>query len=82
MPTDTLRNRERWGIWTQHRSDSTPRRWASTRSAPNLNINRVSDDDYWTRLHRARRSLTQRLLSQRCLDQLGRAATSTASCAR
>lgn len=63
MPTDKLRDRERWGYSAQHNgtvntgwADFGPLSYA-------LNLNRVSDDNYWRDFPRATASLTQRLLS-------------------
>ena len=62
MPTDTLRNRYRWGIWTHHEQTFDAKPFGLDSLAGTLNINRVSDDDYWRDFTRTP-SLTQRLLS-------------------
>ncbi|MBU1357421.1 MAG: LPS-assembly protein LptD [Gammaproteobacteria bacterium] len=62
MPTDTLRNRSRWGIWTHHEQTFDPKPFGLDSLTANLNINRVSDDDYWRDFNRTP-SLTQRLLT-------------------
>ncbi|MEJ7688121.1 MAG: LPS-assembly protein LptD [Variovorax sp.] len=62
MPTDSLRNRERWGIWTQHAQTFDAKRYGLDSLGATLNINRVSDDDYWRDFTRTP-SLTQRLLT-------------------
>ena len=61
MPTDSLRSRSRWGIWTHHEQtfDAKSLNLDSLNAA--ININRVSDDDYWRDFTRTP-SLTQRLL--------------------
>ncbi|HYF18878.1 MAG TPA: LPS-assembly protein LptD [Ramlibacter sp.] len=62
MPSDQLRNRSRWGYIARH--DGTlhnlPLVDAGTVS---LNLNRVSDDNYWRDFSRGSGTLTQRLLS-------------------
>lgn len=62
MPTDRLRDRDRWGYHLRH--DGT------LASGPDfgttglyLNLNRVSDDNYWRDFSRTSASLTQRLLA-------------------
>ncbi len=60
MPSDPLRDKTRWGAAGQH----TMRYDTSAGSLGlNLNINRVSDDNYWRDFPRATTSLTQRLLA-------------------
>ena len=63
MPGDLLRDRDRWGWSYQHlaRLDAGTSPVDSLRL--NLNLNRVSDDDYWRDFPRATTSLTQRLLA-------------------
>jgi len=61
MPTDSLRNRERWGIWTQHHQSFDAPSFGLDSLTANLNINRVSDDDYWRDFSRTP-SLSGRLL--------------------
>jgi LPS-assembly protein len=60
LPSDPLRDATRWGIAGQHlmRYD-TPVGSVGI----NLNVNRVSDDNYWRDFPRATTSLTQRLLA-------------------
>jgi LPS-assembly protein len=62
-PHDRLRSRERWGVAYRH-SQNISTGWAA---APNLglsiDLNRVSDDNYWRDFPRATTSLTQRLLA-------------------
>jgi LPS-assembly protein len=62
MPTDSLRNRSRWGIWTNHTQSFDPKPFSLDGLSGSLNINRVSDDDYWRDFVRTP-SLTQRLLT-------------------
>ncbi|MEJ8845301.1 LPS-assembly protein LptD [Variovorax rhizosphaerae] len=62
MPDDTLRDRERWGIWTSHAQIFDPKPLGLDSLRGTLNINRVSDDDYWRDFARTP-SLTTRLLA-------------------
>ncbi len=62
MPNDTLRDRDRWGIWTQHEQRFDAKPLGLDFLVGTLNINRVSDDDYWRDFTRTP-SLTQRLLA-------------------
>ena len=59
MPSDRLRDRERWGITAKHQGviDSS-----IGGLGLNLNLNRVSDDNYWRDFGRASEPLRQRLL--------------------
>jgi LPS-assembly protein len=61
MPDDKLRDRDRWGFTVHHegalRFDGLPPVGLS------LNLNRVSDDDYWRDFSHSGASLTQRLLA-------------------
>jgi len=61
MPTDSLRNRERWGIWTQHHQSFDAPSFGLDSLTANLNVNRVSDNDYWRDFTRTP-SLATRLL--------------------
>ncbi len=61
MPTDTLRNRARWGIWSQHNQTFDAKALGLDSLTGRLGINRVSDDDYWRDFQRTP-SLTGRLL--------------------
>ena len=62
MPGDKLRQRDRWGYSVVHSG-------AITTGLPigplglSLNLNRVSDDNYWRDFSRSSESLTQRLLA-------------------
>ncbi len=62
MPSDTLRNRARWGLATNHSGTWDTGLAAVGGLGFNVNLNRVSDDDYWRDFARATTSLTQRLL--------------------
>ncbi|CAN7713323.1 LPS-assembly protein [Variovorax sp. CF079] len=62
MPTDSLRNRKRWGIWTHHQQTFDAKSYGLDSLGATINFNRVSDDDYWRDFTRTP-SLTQRLLS-------------------
>jgi LPS-assembly protein len=62
LANDRLRNKDRWGFTGQHTQTglSLPGLGVSSLS---LNLNRVSDDDYWRDFSRNTASLTQRLLA-------------------
>ena len=62
MPTDSLRNRKRWGIWTNHSQTLDPKPLGLDSLTASLRFNRVSDDDYWRDFTRTP-SLTTRLLA-------------------
>jgi LPS-assembly protein len=60
MPSDKLRDTDRWGYALQHGGViGTPIGGVGL----NLNLNRVSDDNYWRDFTRGNTSLTQRLLA-------------------
>ncbi len=64
MPSDQLRDADRWGYTAQHNQNLTGSSAAFGGSAGlYLNLNRVSDDDYWRDFPRATASLTTRLLA-------------------
>lgn len=64
MPSDQLRDANRWGYTAQHNQNLTGSSLAFGGSAGlYLNLNRVSDDDYWRDFPRATASLTTRLLA-------------------
>lgn len=67
MPSDQLRDRNRWGLAHVHQAmlhNSWTERLTDGGMALNLNLNRVSDDNYWRDFTRApTTSLTQRLLA-------------------
>ena len=62
MPTDSLRNRKRWGIWTNHSQTFDPKPLGLDSLTASLRFNRVSDDDYWRDFTRTP-TLTTRLLA-------------------
>ncbi|MDH4428226.1 MAG: LPS-assembly protein LptD [Acidovorax sp.] len=59
MPSDRLRDRTRWSVSAQHQGT-----FATDIGALglNINVNRVSDDNYWRDFGRASEALRQRLL--------------------
>ena len=62
MPDDQLRHRDRWGYALKHQGLVG----AGLPTGPlglSLNLNRVSDDNYWRDFSRTTASLTQRLLA-------------------
>jgi LPS-assembly protein len=61
MPSDSLRDRNRWGLWTEHSQSFDPKPFGLDSLSASLRINRVSDDDYWRDFSRTP-SLTSRLL--------------------
>jgi len=66
MPNDPLRESNRWGLTYGHQTtlkNSLTQRLTDGGVALSLNLNRVSDDNYWRDFTRASSSLTQRLLS-------------------
>jgi LPS-assembly protein len=62
MPDDRLRDRNRWGYAFRHEGVLGLGGPAGPLGL-NLNLNRVSDDNYWRDFSRATTSLTQRLLA-------------------
>lgn len=63
LPGDKLRDRDRWGYSYTHLGKlETRSSWLGNLDI-NLNLNRVSDDNYWRDFPRAATSLTQRLLA-------------------
>lgn len=66
MPADQLRDSNRWGLAYGHQAtlnNSLTNRLTDGSMALNLNLNRVSDDNYWRDFTRSSPSLTQRLLA-------------------
>ena len=66
MPSDQLSDSNRWGLAYAHQAtlkNSLTRRLTDGDMALSLNLNRVSDDNYWRDFTRTSTSLTQRLLS-------------------
>ena len=62
MPADTLRHQTRWGYSTQHNGTWDSGLDAVGNLGIGLNLNRVSDDNYWRDFPRAGLSFNQRLL--------------------
>ncbi|CAA2108187.1 LPS-assembly protein LptD [Variovorax paradoxus] len=47
MPSDSLRDRSRWGLWASHTQQLDAKPFGLDSLSTAFNINRVSDDDYW-----------------------------------
>ena len=62
MPSDPLRQQSRWGLSSQHAGGIETGSSVLGRLGVNVNLNRVSDENYWRDFPRAGLSLTQRLL--------------------
>ena len=62
MPSDSLRKQDRWGLSAQHQGGIDTGIDAVGRIGLGLNLNRVSDDNYWRDFSRSGQVLTQRLL--------------------
>ncbi len=62
MPVDSLRDSSRWGLNLKHQGQLASQ-WTDSGMALNLNVNRVSDDNYWRDFTGTGGSLTQRLLA-------------------
>ncbi len=62
MPADQLRQSNRWGFSYAHQA-TLKNILSAGNMALSLNLNRVSDDNYWSDFAGASTSLTQRLLS-------------------
>ena len=62
MPGDSLRQRDRWGAALTHNATVNTGIAAVGGLGLNVNLNRVSDDNYWRDFPRSSTSLTQRLL--------------------
>ena len=63
LPNDSLRNATRWSYNYLHSGAYNTGLQAIGNVGINLNLNRVSDDNYWRDFPRAGTSLTQRLLT-------------------
>jgi LPS-assembly protein len=63
MPDDKLRDQNRWGYAYLHQGVIQTGSTAIGNLGINLNLNRVSDDNYWSDFPRGTTSLTQRLLA-------------------
>ncbi|UUZ72265.1 LPS-assembly protein LptD [Polaromonas sp. P1(28)-8] len=64
LPGDKLRNRDRWSYGYLHSGTIDSGVSAIGNLGVNLNLNRVSDNDYWRDFPIATNSTTQRLLAQ------------------
>ena len=64
LPGDKLRNRDRWSYALQHTGELDSGISAVGALGLNLNLNRVSDNDYWRDFPAVPGQVTQRLLSQ------------------
>jgi LPS-assembly protein len=62
MPGDALRQQNRWGLSAQHNGSFDSGLNTLGRIGLGLNVNRVSDDNYWRDFPRSGLSFTQRLL--------------------
>jgi LPS-assembly protein len=64
MPADQLRDRDRWSYHLRH-DQLLNTGWSGVGAVGlSLNLNRVSDNDYWRDFSRSTGTLTQRLLAQ------------------
>ena len=73
MPSDPLRDDDRWGYSLQHNQNLSGSALGLGGAAGlRLNLNRVSDDNYWRDFPRATASLTQRLLPSDVVYNWGR----------
>ncbi len=63
MPNDRLRQRDRWALFARHNGSLDTGIDAIGGIGLNLNLNRVSDNDYWRDFSRKGLSLTTRLLA-------------------
>ncbi|MEY4345077.1 MAG: hypothetical protein RL032_909 [Pseudomonadota bacterium] len=62
MPADKLRNADRWGVALLHNGTVNTGVPEIGNVGVSVNLNRVSDDNYWRDFTRSASSLTQRLL--------------------
>ena len=62
MPGDKLRNADRWGATLTHNAVLDASSMGLSAAALAINLNRVSDDNYWRDFTRSSSTLTQRLL--------------------
>ena len=77
MPADRLRGTDRWGFSLTHGGTVDTGIQSIGAVGLNLNLNRVSDDDYWRDFTRTSPSLTQRLLPNDWSVSWGRGNLST-----
>lgn len=75
LPSDRVFGQERWSLSLQH-AGRLPEPVADGSLSYNLNINRVSDNEYWRDFPRINKTLTQRLLPQDALLSWSRGAGS------
>ncbi len=78
MPGDALRESDRWGMNYTHAGRVATGVAAVGDIGLNVNLNRVSDDNYWRDFTSANASLTQRLLPNDVTASWGRGPFSTA----
>jgi LPS-assembly protein len=79
LPNDQLRNRDRWSYGLQHRGVIGSGVSSIGDLGVSLNLNRVSDNDYWRDLTASGTSLTQRLFAQDATVSWSRGYFSTAA---
>ena len=72
MPSDILRKQDRWGLSVQHQGGIDTGIDAVGSVGLGLNLNRVSDDNYWRDFSRSGQVLTQRLLPSTGVVSWGR----------
>lgn len=72
MPEDRLRGINRWGLQATHNGSLETGIVGVGSLGIGVNLNRVSDDDYWRDFPRASGSLTQRLLANDVVLSWGR----------
>ena len=77
MPSDQLRKADRWGLSLNHAGNLDTGVAGIGGVDVSVNLNRVSDDDYWRDFTRASPALTQRLLPNDLVASWGRGALST-----
>ncbi|MFT3778749.1 MAG: LPS assembly protein LptD [Ottowia sp.] len=63
MPDDRLRDRDRWALFVRHNGQHDTGLESIGALGVGLNLNRVSDNDYWSDFTRRGLSLTTRLLA-------------------
>jgi len=79
MPSDKLRGTDRWGLTLLHNGSINTGLDGVGAVGVALNLNRVSDDNYWRDFTRSSSSLTQRLLPSDALASWGRGAVTTSA---
>lgn len=79
MPGDKLRQRDRWSYALQHTGVINTGTAAVGNLGLNLNLNRVSDNDYWRDFSRSSYSLTERLLPSEASLNWGKGNFSTSA---